>query len=344
MKFGNIDLLENISLKEFHTFGIEVQCKFFVELDNETDIIDFAKHIDEIPKPIYFLGGGSNSLFTQDFEGTIVHINNKGIDLVEEDDSHILIRVGAGEVWDDLVDFCVENEYSGIENLKLIPGQVGTTPIQNIGAYGVEAKDCIDEVEYINLADGEIYALDNTECNFGYRDSIFKHELKGQFIIVSVLFKLSKTPNLKLGYGAIIDKLKTQGINSPSIADVANVIKSIRSSKLPDPKDIGNAGSFFKNPVIDSSKFEKLKSKFPDIVSFELENGDRKIAAGWMIDFLGWKSKKHHGAAVHSDQALVLINKNQASGKAIWELAQKIQADVKKHFGIDLEAEVNKVN
>jgi len=341
MEIGNLIIQENVSLAKYHTFGIEVNSKFFLELNNIVAIDEFAQYYAEIPKPIYILGGGANSLFSKDFEGTIVHVFNKGIELIEENEESIFLRVQAGEDWDELVQFCVENEYYGIENLSAIPGQVGTAPIQNIGAYGVEAKDCIFEVFYIDINDGEQYVLNNSECEFAYRDSIFKHELKDQFIITEVIFKLFKNAELHLEYGAIKEELKRERIIQANISQVSDVIRKIRGAKLPDPKEIGNAGSFFKNPIIELNVFNKLKEQFPNIVAYKDAHGKMKIAAGWMIDHLGWKGKEHQGAAVHTQQALVLINKNNASGKAVTELAQMIQADVLKHFGIELETEVH---
>jgi len=339
MKIGNLSLQKNISLKSYHTFGCEVSSKFFLELNTIEKIEECAKHFDEIPKPIYFLGGGANSLFINDFPGTVIHIFNKGIELIEENDKEVLIRVQAGEDWDEFVKFCVENEYYGLENLTAIPGQVGTAPIQNIGAYGVEAKDCIDEVYYTDLTDGESYVLENSDCNFGYRDSIFKNEMQDQFIITEVVFRLSKNGKLKLDYGTIKQELSNQAIIQPTIAQLSDTIRKIRASKLPDPKEVGNGGSFFKNPIVSMSQFEELKKQYPEIVAYQ--NGDKmKIAAGWMIDYLNWKGREHNGAAVHTQQALVLINKNNATGKDIVELSQMIQEDIQKHFGINLETEV----
>jgi len=339
MKIGNLSLQKNSSLKSFHTFGCEVSSKFFLELNTIEEIEECAKHFKEIPQPIYFLGGGANSLFIKDFSGTVIHVFNKGIELLEENDKEVLIRVQAGEDWDEFVQFCVENEYYGLENLTAIPGQVGTAPIQNIGAYGAEAKDCIDEVYYIDVEDGEQYYLENNECNFGYRNSIFKNELKGKFIITAVVFRLSKNGTLSLEYGAIKEELRKQTIIQPTIGQLSGTIRKIRSSKLPDPKEVGNGGSFFKNPIISNAQFKELKKQYPHIVAYA--NDDKmKIAAGWMIDHLGWKGREHNGAAVHTQQALVLINKNNALGSDIVELSQMIQEDVKKHFRIILETEV----
>ena len=340
MKIGNLDIQENQSLQSFHSFGIKVNAKFFIELKSIEDIEDFVQNIKHVPQPIYYLGGGANSLFIDDFKGTVIHIANKGISLIEENEEHILVGAQAGEDWDEFVQFCVENEYYGIENLTAIPGQVGTAPIQNIGAYGVEAKDTILEVYYIDLNNGESYVLDNASCEFGYRNSIFKNELKKQFIITEVVFKLSKRSDFHLEYGAIKDELKRKAIIQPTISQVSDTIRSIRESKLPNTKEIGNAGSFFKNPVIEQEKYQKLKEQYPNIVSYAAAEGKFKIAAGWMIDHLGWKGREHKGAAVHTQQALVLINKNNATGQAIKELSEMIKEDIQKHFGIALEAEV----
>lgn len=339
MKIGSLKIQENKSLKILHTFGCEVSSRFFLELKSLEEIEECAKHFNEIPQPIYFLGGGANSLFVQDFLGTVIHIFNKGIELIEENDKEVLIRVQAGEDWDEFVQFCVENEYYGVENLTAIPGQVGTAPIQNIGAYGVEAKDCIEEVYYIDLEDSETYVLDNSDCIFGYRNSIFKNEMKGQFIITEVVFRLSKNSKLKLDYGTIKQELSNQAIIQPSIAQLSDTIRKIRASKLPDPKEVGNGGSFFKNPIVSINQFNELKKRYPNIVAYK--NGDKmKIAAGWMIDHLQWKGREFKGAAVHTQQALVLINKNNATGKDIMELSKMIQNDVQMHFGIKLEPEV----
>jgi len=339
MNSAKLKIQENKSLKGLHTFGCEVSSKYFLELTNLDEIEECAKHFGELAQPVYFLGGGANSLFIDDFQGSVIHIFNKGIDLIEESDEHVLIRVQAGEDWDEFVNFCVENEYYGIENLTAIPGQVGTAPIQNIGAYGAEAKDCIEEVYYTSLEDGESYVLENSECNFGYRNSIFKHELKNKVIVSEVIFRLSKNAKLNLEYGAIKQELRNQAIIQPTIAQLSNTIRKIRQSKLPDPKEVGNGGSFFKNPVVSTSKYNELKNQYPEIVAYA--NADKmKIAAGWMIDHLGWKGREHKGAAVHTQQALVLINKNNATGKDILELSQMIQEDVQKHFGIKLEPEV----
>ena len=339
MKNLSLKIEENYPLQSLHTFGIDVKTKYFLSLNSLDDIDVFGSQFDQVPKPIYFLGGGANSLFINDYKGTVVHIFNKGIALIEETETEVLLKVQAGEDWDELVQFCVENEYYGLENLSAIPGQVGTAPIQNIGAYGVEAKDCIEEVYYFDLDDKETYVLDNSECEFGYRDSIFKHELKEDIIITEVVFRLMKNGKLNLDYGAIKEELKKQAIIQANITQLSDTIRSIRTSKLPDPKIEGNGGSFFKNPVVDLEKYKSLKKQFPEIVAYQ--NGDKmKIAAGWMIDFLGWKGKKHNGAAVHTLQALVLINKNNTTGQAVKELSEMIQQDVQKHFGIKLEAEV----
>jgi len=339
MKIGKLLIHKNKSLKSLHTFGCEVSSKFFLELNTLEEIRECAKHIKEIPQPVYFLGGGANSLFIKNFSGTVIHVYNKGAELIEENDKEVFLRVQAGEDWDDFVRFCVHKEYYGLENLTAIPGQVGAAPIQNIGAYGVEVKDYIHEVHYVDLIEGKSCVLGNSDCNFGYRDSIFKQEMRGQFIITGVTFRLLKNGKLKTEYGTIKQELNNQGIVAPTIAQLADTIRKIRASKLPDPKEVGNGGSFFKNPIVTMSRFEELEKQYPEIVAYK--NGDKmKIAAGWMIDYLKWKGREHKGAAVHTQQALVLINKNNASGKDIVELSQMIIDDAQKHFGISLETEV----
>lgn len=338
---GNIEIKKDFSLKNYHSFGIDIKAKYFIELQSIEAIEEFVESYKDFTPPIYFLGGGTNTLFTDNYEGTVVHIYNQGIELLAENDNDVLIQVSAGETWDDFVLFCVEHEYYGIENLSAIPGQVGTAPIQNIGAYGVEAKDCIDEVTYINLENKDTYIIQNQECKFGYRDSIFKHELKDKIIITEVVFRLSKQAKLNLEYGAIKNELTKKGIDQPNIEDVSQIIRHIRATKLPDHTIVGNAGSFFKNPIIDKVQYDRLIERYPDLVSYPIDNNNIKIASGWLIDHLGWKGREHHGAAVHQNQALVLINNNKATGEAVSELASLIQKDVLEAFDIQLEPEVN---
>jgi len=333
-------LRENISLKFFNTFGIEASARFFTEALIEEDIIELGRNLQEIPQPLLVLGGGSNILFTKDFPGTLLKISTKGTHVIKEDDETVWVQANAGENWDDLVSFCVEKGWGGIENLSAIPGNAGTSPVQNIGAYGVEMKDTFVELEAFDLATGRIKILLKEECRFGYRESIFKLQSKGRYIILNVTFRLTKKPILCLDYGNIRNELAIMKIDRPGIRDVREAVCRIRSDKLPDPKVTGNAGSFFKNPVILPQQYESLKRSFPGIVSFE-QNGKIKLAAAWMIEQCGWKGKRKGNAGVHSTQPLVLVNLGNATGLEIIELSEEIRQSVYQRFGIILETEVN---
>jgi UDP-N-acetylmuramate dehydrogenase len=331
---------ENISLKPFNTFGIEVNTRFFIELVTEEDVFRFLSSSGEYPEPFLFLGGGSNMLFTRDFTGTIIRLCTTGIEVVEEDNDSVLVRTASGENWDGFVNYCVEKGWGGLENLSMIPGNVGTGPIQNIGAYGVELKDTFVELEAIRTDTLEKVILKGEQCEFGYRDSIFKRRGKGKYFILNVSFRLSKQPELKLEYGTVRDELKTMNRPEPTISDVREAICRIRGRKLPDPARIGNAGSFFKNPVISQQQFASLKERFPGIVSF-VQNDGIKIAAAWMIEQCGWKGKRYGDAGVHENQPLVLVNHGSATGEEILHLANRIINSVDEKFGIRLEPEVN---
>lgn len=333
-------IINNKSLKNYNTCNIEVSCNHFIELNNDKDFIDFIHYYPNTKLPIYFLGLGANTLFTRDFKGSIVHINNKGIDPISEDNDYVIIKVQAGEIWDDFVNYCVKNNYYGAENLVSIPSTVGATPIQNIGAYGSEAKDIIFEVVYYDLKKLSLKVLSNAECNFSYRNSIFKQDLKNNFLIKEVLYKLSKKPSFNLTYGAIESELKKKGINEPKLPDIVNIISNIRNNKLPDYTKNGNAGSFFKNPIISINKFNKLKLSYPEIVSYPINENHIKIAAAWLIDNADLKSFSIGGASVHNKQALVLINQNKASGEDFKNLSLHIQKIVKEKYGILLIPEV----
>lgn len=279
-------------------------------------------------------------LFTKDFEGLVVHNKIRGIERVEEDEKTVLIRVGGGEVWHLLVLWCIEQAYGGIENLSLIPGSVGAAPIQNIGAYGVELKDVFDRLEAINLSTGEIETLYSEDCAFGYRDSIFKRGAKGKYFITRVFLRLSKQANFNISYGAIKQVLETS--EAPlSIRSISDAVIQIRTQKLPDPKKIGNSGSFFKNPIVANSEVKALQKEYPSMPVYVVDNNNSKLAAGWLIDQLGWKGYRKGDAGVHQQQALVLVNYENAKGSEIWALAQEIQASVHEKFGILLEPEVN---
>ncbi len=333
------EIKENISLKNYNTFGIDIKCRYLVNCNTVQDIVDFVKSHEAKDSLLMILGGGSNVLFTVDFEGYILRPNIKGIEIIEESGEFVIIKVGAGQDWDEFVEYCVNNNWGGIENLSLIPGNVGTCPIQNIGAYGVEVKDVIVEVEVINRESLDIKKYSNLECKFGYRDSIFKHELKNKEIITYVYFKLKKQPDLKLEYGNLQDELKR--FDNININSVRQAVIDIRNSKLPKPEEIGNSGSFFKNPVINKSEFDSLIKKFPEM-PFYIQNNDLvKIPAGWLIEKSGWKGKRVGDAGVHEKQALVLVNYGNATGKEIYDLAIQIQRSVKEKFDLNIEMEVN---
>jgi len=335
-----MQLREEFSLKPYNTFGIDVRSRFFAEALTEEDVIGLAGNLQDVHLPLLILGGGSNILFTKDFPGTVMKISLKGIRVIKEDEETVWVKASAGENWDELVKFCVDNGWGGLENLSAIPGNAGTSPVQNIGAYGVEMKDTFRELEAFDLESREKRIFLKEECGFGYRESIFKLQYKGRFIILNVTFRLSKKPLLCLDYGNIREELSLMKVSHPGIANVRKVVCRIRSRKLPDPAVTGNAGSFFKNPVILLPQFENLKQSFPGIVSFPQE-GKIKLAAAWMIEQCGWKGKRAGNAGVHSTQPLVLVNHGNATGMEIVNLSDKIRKSVFEKFGIMLETEVN---
>ncbi len=333
-----MNIQENISLKKYNTFGIHVNAKRFISIDSLYGLQQLLK----IEKDIFLISGGSNMLLTKDIEKLVVHVNLKGVSIDRENDNDINITVNAGENWHDFVLWCVSQNYGGIENLSLIPGNVGTCPIQNIGAYGVEVKDTITRVETLDIKTGKLVTFSNTECDFGYRNSIFKNEVKGKYIITSVNFKLTKTEhNLNFSYGAIEAELVSNNITNPTIKNISDAIITIRQSKLPDPKKIGNSGSFFKNPVIFKSEFEILQKDYPTIPSYIISESEIKVPAGWLIEQCGFKGKRFGDYGVHEKQALVLVNYGNASGEEIYALAKQIQETVFTKFKISLEIEVN---
>jgi UDP-N-acetylmuramate dehydrogenase len=335
-----MQLLDNISLKPFNTFGIDVRARFFCEVSTEEDIMSISGKPERVHLPLMILGGGSNILFTRDFPGTVMKISSKGIRVIKDDEDFVWVKASAGENWDDFVRFCVDNGWGGIENLSGIPGNAGTSPVQNIGAYGVEMKDTFCELEAFDLESREKQIFSKEDCGFGYRESIFKYRYKGRFIILNVTFILKKKPELCLDYGNIRDELTLMKADHPGIAEVRKAVCGIRARKLPDPAVTGNAGSFFKNPVILSPQFEALKHLFPGIVSFPQE-GKIKLAAAWMIEQCGWKGKRIGNAGVHSTQPLVLVNHGNAMGLEIKSLGEEIQRSVFERFGVMLETEVN---
>lgn len=333
-----MDIQENISLKKYNTFGIHVNAKRFVSIDSLYGLQQLLKNEQDL----FLISGGSNMLLTKDIEKLVVHLNLKGISIDRENHNDIYLTVNAGENWHEFVLWCVSQNYGGLENLSLIPGNVGTCPIQNIGAYGVEVKDTITRVEAIDIKTGKLIEFSNDECKFGYRNSIFKNEAKGKYIITSVSFLLTKNKHeLNTSYGAIETELASRKIATPTIKNVSDAVIAIRQSKLPDPKKIGNSGSFFKNPVISKEHFEKLQSIFPNIPSYVISETEIKVPAGWLIEQSGFKGKRFGNYGVHEKQALVLVNYGDASGKEIYELAQKIQDTIKNKFTINLEIEVN---
>lgn len=335
-------LLAEQSLLPFNTFGIDVQARYFTEV-NTVEALRGALRLPEVQGlPLLVLGSGSNLLFTRRFEGLVLKISLKGIELLGEDKDFYYVRAGAGENWHGFVQHCIANNWAGAENLSLIPGTVGAAPIQNIGAYGVELKDIFHELEALAVHDGSTRTFSKSDCRFGYRESIFKHQAKGKYIITSVTFRLRKVPQINISYGAVRQVLAEAGITVPTIADVSRAVIRIRQSKLPDPAQLGNAGSFFKNPEIPKAQYEALKSRYPNMPAYPTENPERiKTSAGWLIEQCGWKGKRVGNTGAHKDQALVLVNYGGATGAEIWQLAQCIQASVAEKFGISLEPEVN---
>lgn len=336
-----MNIVENHSLKKLNTFGLDVNARFYTEINSIDQISEIIEKEKFKNTPKLILGGGSNILFTHDFNGLVVRMLIKGIEEISCDDTTVVLKAGAGEVWDDLVKYCVERNYSGIENLSLIPGTVGASPIQNIGAYGSELKDVFVKLEGINLDNGNLETYNNDECKFGYRDSIFKHELKNKFIISSVFIRLARKLELNIEYEALKKELIGKDLDKLKVKDVSETVKRIRRSKLPDTEILGNAGSFFKNPEIIEEHFSSLKLKYPEIIGYQAKNGKIKVPAGWLIQKSGWKGKRIGNVGSYEQQALVLVNYGGASGKEVYDLSQTIINDVDEKFGIKLEREVN---
>lgn len=335
-----MNIQENISLKPFNTFGLDKKARFFTSAGSEKDLIEALIWASHRGLDIFILGGGSNILLTQDINKLVIKNEIDGIELIKEDNDHVWVKVGSGENWHEFVKYCISRNWAGVENLSLIPGTVGASPMQNIGAYGVEIKDVFESLTAFNRSNLEFETFDQEACQFGYRESVFKHELKGQYIITSVTYKLKKKPDFKLEYGAIKDTLKESGSNELSIKAVSDAVIKIRQSKLPDPKEIGNAGSFFKNPTILTSDWEKLKQDYPNIPGYPLKEGV-KVPAAWLIEQAGWKGKTFGEIGVHKNQSLVLVNYGDGDGMDIKELSEKIQKSVFDQFNIQLNPEVN---
>jgi len=331
---------EHKSLKDYNTFNIKATARYFSSIGSIEDLKLALQ--SNIHPDIFILGGGSNMLLTKNIEALVLHINLKGIKIISEDRNSVVLNVMAGENWHEFVQYCIKNDYGGVENLSLIPGNIGTAPIQNIGAYGVELKDVFLDCNTLSIADQSEKKFTKEECKFAYRNSIFKHQKKGKYIITNVTFKLTKNNHRTIiEYGSIKQELENSNIHHPSIKDISEVIIKIRESKLPNPNEIGNSGSFFKNPTIDNIEFEKFYKNFPTAPFYKLSEFEYKIPAGWLIEKSGFKGQRDGDAGVHKNQALVLVNHGNASGKEILELAEKIQTKVKQDFGILIEPEVN---
>jgi UDP-N-acetylmuramate dehydrogenase len=329
----------HFSLYPFNTFGMDVHAAYFDILSKEEELLHL-KEQDAFKNGLLILGGGSNILFTQDVPQWVLRNEIRGIEKIKEDEEYVWIQAGAGEVWHGFVLYCVNHGYGGVENLSLIPGTVGAAPIQNIGAYGVEIKDVMDSVRFFNLEKETFETFTNEECQFGYRDSIFKRSLKGKIIITSVVFRLRKKHVFNVSYGNIQQELDIMGVHELSIKSISDAVIRIRSAKLPDPKEIGNAGSFFKNPEVPLTVYDALKEKYPSIPGYKVPDGLIKIPAGWLIEQCGWKGFREHDYGVHRNQALVLVNYARAKGKDIALLSERIMTSVQDRFNISLEREV----
>lgn len=333
-------VLRNFSLKDHNSFGIDVKAEKFISIEKIKDLRNLLRK--SYASELFILGGGSNMLLTEDIHKTVIHIALKGKKVVFENDDEVIVEAAAGENWHQLVLWTLSKNFGGLENLSLIPGNVGTAPIQNIGAYGIELKDSFVSCKAMNIQTLEEKEFDLEACEFDYRNSVFKNSLKGLYIITSVKFRLTKRNHLlHREYGAIQSELENSGIEKPTIQDISSAVIAIRKSKLPDPKEIGNSGSFFKNPIIDSAQFKHLESKFPDMPSYKVSDNEIKIPAGWLIDKAGFKGYRSGDAGVHKNQALVLVNYGEATGAEILALSRQIQETIKEKFDIELEAEVN---
>ena len=331
----------NTDLKKYNTFGIKASANYFADVKSKAQLKKALAFASEKSISFTILGGGSNILLYKTNYEFIIHNLIGGIEKVSETDREIQLRVGGGVNWNSFVNYCVNRNYAGVENLSLIPGSVGASPMQNIGAYGVELKDVFQSLNALEISTGEEVLFNIEDCAFGYRESVFKNKLKGKFIILDVTFRLSKIPNFNISYGAIKNELESMGVKFLTIKAISDAVINIRKSKLPDPNEIGNAGSFFKNPEIENSKFQKIFEKFPGIVGYDLNNGKTKLAAGWLIENCGWKGYREGDAGCHKKQALVLVNYGEATGSEIIALSNSIIDSVKDKFNIELEREVN---
>lgn len=333
-------ITHHVDLKSYNTFGISVQAKQFTSFSNVEELKQIFS-VKEKELPYMILGGGSNILFTKDFDGLILKNEILGFEIVHKEGNDVFVKAGAGENWHSFVIRTINLNLGGLENLSLIPGNVGASPMQNIGAYGKEIKDVFHSLEAYHIESGEVHTFDNQSCKFGYRESVFKQALKNQYIILNVTYKLSKEHQLNTSYGVIEEELRKMEVTNPTIKDISNAVISIRNSKLPNPKELGNAGSFFKNPVINKEVAEQLKLKHPDMPFYPSGENSVKLAAGWLIEKAGWKGKTFSTFGVHKLQALVLVNYGGATGNEIFTLSEQILHDVQNKFGVTLEREVN---
>lgn len=333
-------IYDHFSLKNYNTFGIDATARHFVEVTTIEELQDILNN-KEYPRKI-LIGGGSNMLLTDYIDALFIHVNLKGKQLLSQDNDTAIVKVMAGENWHDMVMWTLENDFGGLENMSLIPGNTGTAPIQNIGAYGVELKDCFVSCEAVRIEDLQLVTLSKEECKFGYRDSYFKNEGKDKFVITSVTFSFTKNNHkINSGYGAIKNQLEKENILNPTIKDISNAVIAIRQSKLPDPKELGNSGSFFKNPIVNKEIFNEFNLKYPEAPFYKVSDELYKIPAGWLIEQCGFKGKRFGDAGVHKNQALVLVNYDNATGKDILDLAAKIITEVKSKFNIEISPEVN---
>lgn len=335
-----MEIINNFSLKKHNTFGIEAKAKQFVDVHSVEELKSILQQYAGEKK--FILGGGSNMLLTQDIDALVIHVDLKGKKKIKENEDFVWIEAQAGENWHEFVLWTIDQNFGGLENMSLIPGNVGTTPVQNIGAYGAEIKDTFVSCETINIVSQEIKTFNNSDCKFGYRESVFKNDVKDQFVIMSVVFKLTKhNHKISIAYGDIMGELSKNNIENPTIKDVSNAVIAIRKSKLPDPKELGNSGSFFKNPIVSKVEFEPIHQKFPEMRYFEVSETEVKVPAGWLIEKAGFKGMRVGDAGVHKNQALVLVNYGNATGQEIVNLSKEIQKSIFDTFGIKIEAEVN---
>lgn len=336
-----MNIQQNISLKRFNTMGVDVRAKYFSPFSSADELSQLLDLPSMLNQRKMILGGGSNVLLTGDFDGWILKNQVSGLEIVKEDAHHVYVKAGAGENWHVFTQYCVRRNWAGLENLSLIPGNVGAAPMQNIGAYGVEIKDVFEELEAYHFNDKKIHLFSLNDCEFGYRESVFKGKFRDQFVILNVTLRLNKVPRFKTTYGTIEQELGRMGVQQLSIAAIAQAVINIRQSRLPDPQKIGNTGSFFKNPSVSRTIYESLKQEHPGIIGYDNPDGTVKLAAGWLIEQCGWKGYRRGDAGVHAHQALVLVNYGNAAGKEIYGLSEEILQSVKAKYGLVLEREVN---